>query len=248
MGTHFSGAGEGTCFWPSGGVHPPPFPPPCPCVIGDFHTVLCVYLGFRRPPLFAQQKQKQNQERNYCLTRAHDLRTPDCCFCCRRNQWIISNVCCLPPPLGKGSSLFQKMVFFVGAAKRKEASKTSFLILFAASCLFFVPAEYFPLSACRAFPLSLKRAYLLLEGDFLPTEGTEAKGKQESGMEKVLPAFPPSIAHQPVSHETNHWWRRKPEAKPFPPSPLFHLLPYRPSSSSSSWFSPYLSLLNLTRK
>ncbi len=30
MGTHFSGAGEGTCFWPSGGVHPPPFPPPLP--------------------------------------------------------------------------------------------------------------------------------------------------------------------------------------------------------------------------
>ncbi len=28
MGTHFSGAGEGTCFLPSGGVHPPLQPPP----------------------------------------------------------------------------------------------------------------------------------------------------------------------------------------------------------------------------
>ena len=31
MGTHFSDGGEGTCFWPSRGCIPPPFPP-CPCV------------------------------------------------------------------------------------------------------------------------------------------------------------------------------------------------------------------------
>ncbi len=37
------------------------------------HRTVCAYLGFRRPPLFVQQRQKQNQERN-CLTRAHDLR------------------------------------------------------------------------------------------------------------------------------------------------------------------------------
>ncbi len=34
MGTHFSVTGEVTCFFTLSGGAFPPFPPPCPCVVG----------------------------------------------------------------------------------------------------------------------------------------------------------------------------------------------------------------------